>query len=98
LRVEALRRKAEAGAPGRDRAEPLGGGGIKRLDELTERGEEVRRRREEALLPLAIREAFDAVANLGNRDRGDTQLVGPSLANPLPDPAVGLGDTTRAPR
>jgi hypothetical protein len=90
LGVEALNRQPQAGTPDHDRAEPGGRWNIKRLNEVTERGEEIRRGRQQALFPPPVREALDAVTDLGDSDRRGGEFVGTPAANPLPHTDIGL--------
>lgn len=90
LGVKTLDREAQAGPPDHHRAEPGRRQGIKWLNELTERGEEIRRDRQQAFFPPPVRETFDAMADLGNGDRRGAELICTQPANPLPHASIGL--------
>jgi len=90
LGIKAFDRKAQAGTPDHHRAEPNGRQGIKWLNEFTERGEEIRRGRQQAFSPPPLRQAFDAMADLGDGDRRGGELIGAAPANPLSYPGIGL--------
>jgi hypothetical protein len=90
LGVKTLDRQAQASTPDHHRAEPGGRWGIKWLNELTERGEQIRRGRQQAFFSPPVREAFDAMADLGDGDRRGAEFVGTPPANPVPHAGVRL--------
>jgi hypothetical protein len=90
LGVEALSRQPPTGTTDHDRAEPGGRWSIKRLDEVAESGEEIRRGRQQTVFPPSVREALDAMADLGDGDRRGGEFVSAPAANPLPHAGIGL--------
>lgn len=90
LGVKTLDRQAQAGPPDHHRAEPGCRWGIEWLNELTERGEQICRGRQQAFFSPPVREAFDAVADVGNGDRRGAELICAQPANPLPYASIGL--------
>ena len=89
LGVEALDRQACTGPLDHYRPEPSSSPGIKWLNEVTKRGEEVSGCGQQACFSPPVWEAFDPVANLGNGDCCGAELVCAPPAEPLPHSVIG---------